>query len=139
MAARRSFGFSDFLIRWVFALALVLLTFNPTSWNYVAWMRDTEGDLPLKALAGLVLAVGYVIYLRATWRAMGLFGIALVLALLAAIGWVLVDQGLLDPNNEVLATWLILFAAGTVLGIGLSWSHIRRILSGQLDVDDVDA
>lgn len=139
MAKRRSFTLVDFLLRWAFALALVLLTFNPTSFNYVAWLRDTVGDWPWKAVAGLVLAVGWVIYLRATWRAMGLFGIALVLALLAAIGWVLVDQGIIDPTDATLTTWLVLIATGTVLGIGLSWSHIRRILSGQLDVDDVDA
>ena len=25
-----------------------------------------------------------------------------------------------------------------VLGVGLSWSHIRRAISGQADMDDVD-
>jgi len=28
--------------------------------------------------------------------------------------------------------------AATILAIGLSWSHVRRRLSGQTDVDDVD-
>lgn len=137
MAARR-FTFTDFLLRWAFGVLLVLLTFNPTEWNYVAWLRDVPGQLPFKALAGLLLAVGYVIYLRATWSAMGLFGIVLVAALLGAIGWVLVDQGMIDLTDRVLSMWLALVAAGTVLGIGLSWSHIRRILSGQVDVDDVE-
>jgi Family of unknown function (DUF6524) len=26
----------------------------------------------------------------------------------------------------------------TILAIGMSWSHVRRRLSGQADVDDVD-
>ncbi|MEL7013836.1 MAG: adenylosuccinate synthetase, partial [Pseudomonadota bacterium] len=34
--------------------------------------------------------------------------------------------------------WLGLFALSLVLGIGLSWSHVRRYLSGQSDVDDID-
>jgi hypothetical protein len=34
--------------------------------------------------------------------------------------------------------WLALFALSFVLGIGLSWSHVRRALSGQADMDDVD-
>jgi hypothetical protein len=25
------------------------------------------------------------------------------------------------------------------LGVGLSWSHVRRALSGQADMDDVDS
>ncbi len=35
-------------------------------------------------------------------------------------------------------TWIGLVALATVLGIGLSWSHVRRYLSGQSDVDDVE-
>ena len=34
--------------------------------------------------------------------------------------------------------WLGLIALSLVLGIGLSWSHVRRRLSGQADMDDVD-
>jgi hypothetical protein len=32
----------------------------------------------------------------------------------------------------------VLAALGVVLGVGLSWSHLRRALSGQADVDGVD-
>jgi hypothetical protein len=34
--------------------------------------------------------------------------------------------------------WIGIFALSLVLGIGLSWSIVRRKLSGQADVDDVD-
>jgi hypothetical protein len=33
---------------------------------------------------------------------------------------------------------IILIALSLVMGVGLSWSIIRRRLSGQLDVDDVE-
>ncbi|MEO1240160.1 MAG: DUF6524 family protein, partial [Pseudomonadota bacterium] len=35
-------------------------------------------------------------------------------------------------------TWLGLVVLSIVLAIGLSWSIVRRRISGQADVDDVD-
>ncbi len=58
------------MIRWLVALALVLVTFNPTRWSYVNWLlADWPGDnMPLKALAGVVLLILFVIFLLSTWR-----------------------------------------------------------------------
>ena len=52
--------------------------------------------------------------------------------------WVLIDRGLLSLDNVDLLTWVGLIGVGLILGLGMSWSHVRRMLSGQLDVDDVD-
>jgi hypothetical protein len=52
--------------------------------------------------------------------------------------WVLFDLGVLRLENPSFNVWLGLGALSLVLGIGLSWSHVRRALSGQSDVDDVD-
>jgi len=82
--------------------------------------------------------VGYVIYLRATLRSIGSFGIILVSALVGAVVWVLLDYGWLSLNDPGQATWLAIFALSLILGTGLSWSFIRRRLSGQVDVDDAD-
>ena len=63
------------LIRWGIALVLVLLTYNPTSFNFVRWAMNTEnGSLPVVVLSGLVLAVGYIIFFRATFRSIGVVG-----------------------------------------------------------------
>ena len=62
----------------------------------------------------------------------------LVLAIVAALLWVLYDYGVLTLDDQTLNVWLGLLALSTVLGIGLSWSHVRRKLSGQADMDDVD-
>ncbi|GJL86295.1 MAG: hypothetical protein DHS20C03_00040 [Minwuia thermotolerans] len=101
-------------------------------------LRDLTADLPYKALAGVVLFIAYVIFLRATWRSIGAFGILLVAALFGALFWVLADLRLLDTGNRDLVTWLILTVAATILGIGVSWSHVRRRISGQADVDDLE-
>jgi hypothetical protein len=36
------------------------------------------------------------------------------------------------------ATYLVLVALCGVLATGISWSHIRRRISGQVDVDEID-
>ena len=132
-------GFPGFLLRLLGAVALVLATYNPSGMSYFHWVQSGfEADTAVKALAGVVLVILYVICLRATLRSIGLVGAGLVVALLAAIGWVLVDYGYLDVQDPGLMQWLILIAAGFVLGVGLSWSHVRRALTGQRDMDDVD-
>ncbi|MEL7098828.1 MAG: DUF6524 family protein [Pseudomonadota bacterium] len=128
-----------FIIRWICAFALLAATYNPTEFNYVRWVQDHGGEnLSIAVLSGLVLLIGYIIYLRATLRSIGPFGMALVLALVGALLWVLYDLGFVSLSDPGLNTWIGLVALATVLGIGLSWSIIRRRLSGQADVDDVD-
>lgn len=127
------------LLRWAFAFLLLAATFNPTPYNYIGWALENGSDeLPLAVFLALMLIVGYVIYLRATIRSIGAFGMVLVAAIVAALFWVLVDWGILELGNTSLDVWLGIFAMSVVLGIGLSWSIIRKRLSGQADVDDVD-
>ena len=33
------FGFVDFLVRLAAALVLVLVTYNPTGWSYIHWLK----------------------------------------------------------------------------------------------------
>ncbi|WP_417206880.1 DUF6524 family protein [Antarctobacter sp.] len=129
----------SFFLRWLFAFVLLAATFNPTQWNFVRWASaNFDSQMPVVVLLGLVLLIGYIIYLRATLRSIGLFGMALILALVGAILWVLIFYGLVDLSNPKLATWVGIFALSLVLGVGLSWSIIRRKLSGQVDMDDVE-
>lgn len=126
-------------LRWFFAFALLASTFNPTQWNYVRWAQAAYTDqLPLTVLLGLLLMVGYIIYFRATLRSIGGFGMLLVAAIVGALVWVLADYGLLSLSNRDQNLWIGIFAMSMVLGIGLSWSLVRRRLSGQYDMDDID-
>lgn len=128
-----------FLLRWLMAFLLLAATFNPTRWNYIRWTQENFSDqMPMAVLLGLLLLVGYIIYLRATVRSIGVFGMGLVLAIVAALLWVLYDFGWLRLENRSFNLWLGIVALSLVLGIGLSWSHVRRLLSGQSDMDDVD-
>lgn len=126
------------LIRWSVAFLLLALTYNPTAWNYLSWaMTHWETQLPMVVFGGLVLSVGYVIYLRATLRSIGGIGMGLILAVVGALLWVLYDYEILSLDNPTANTWIGLVALSGVLGVGLSWSIIRRKLSGQVDADDI--
>ena len=128
-----------FIIRWIFAFVLLAATYNPTEWNYVRWsMVNYETRLSLTALFGLILLVGYIIYLRATLRSIGVFGMILILAVVGTVLWVLFDQGAVSFANPTINTWIGIVALSVVLAIGLSWSIVRRRLTGQTDVDDID-
>lgn len=51
-----------FLIRWICAFALLALTFNPTEYNYVQWVRSYGSmNMSIAVLTGLVLIIGYII------------------------------------------------------------------------------
>ena len=138
MAATR-FGLGSFLVRWVGALVLVLLTFNPTQYSYFAWVRDLSSeDLPLKLLGGVVLLIGYVILIRATLNSIGGLGLVLTALLFGALVWVMIDYGLLDLGSFQALAWVGLVVLATILAVGVSWSHVRRRLTGQYDTDEIE-
>ncbi len=128
-----------FLLRWAFAFFLIAATYNPTQFNFFNWARENfSQNLPLTVLFGLILFVAYVVYLRATLRSIGTFGMILVAAVFAAMIWVLVDYGILTLQDSQANAWIGIALLSLVLGIGLSWSFVRRAISGQYDVDDAD-
>lgn len=140
--ASSSFNFMSFFIRWIFAAILVFATFNPTDWSLVGWVWTDQGlntdDLPLKALLAIVLLIGFIIYLRATMRSIGPIGIGLLVVLFVVLGWVAVTYAGDEWLTGEILIWLGLIAVSLIMAVGLSWSHIRRRLSGQLDVDEAD-
>ena len=133
------FGFKDFLWRLLFSVALVLVTFNPTGHSYYHWLADGFPSVqPLEAVAGIALLGAWIFFVRSTMAAIGTLGVVLLLALFAAIVWWVVSRGWLDVSNRSAMAWVVLLILGLVLGIGMSWSHIRRGVTGQASVDRVD-
>lgn len=133
------FDVGSFLWRWVFALALVLGTYNPTDYSYISWTL-AEGTQfgPIIAIVGIVLLILWIIYLRATFLSMGWLGIILGAALFGSIVWLFVDLGWIHLDSTGAFTWVALVISSLLLAVGMSWSHIRRRLTGQVDVDDVE-
>ena len=127
-----------FLWRWLLCLVLVMATFNPSGVSYYAWIIGGGGSLPLKVICGIALVAAYAFVLHATWESLGPFGVGLSVAFFAAVIWALVDFGLLSLDSFSIVAWIALFAAATILAVGMSFSIVRRKVTGQVDVDDVD-
>jgi len=133
-------GASGALTRIAAALALVLLTFNPSGYSYYHWVAHVFPHISaLQVVGGLVLAIGWVVYVTATRRSLGMFGVTLLLALFAALLWLAVQNGWLHLSGSRALAWVIVLCTGLILGVGMCWSFVRRTLSGQTDVDEVSS
>ena len=134
-----NFNAVSFLARWLFAAALVFGTYNPSQYCYVNWVFSEGTELgPVLALVGVALLICWIVFLRATMMSMGWLGIILGGALFACLIWLLVDIGWLSLDSSNAFTWVVLLVLSFILATGMSWSHIRRRLTGQVDVDDVE-
>jgi NADH:ubiquinone oxidoreductase subunit K len=128
-----------FLLRLLAAIVLVLCTFNPSGYSYYHWVATVFPHVtPVQAIVGIALLVGWIVYLTATMRSIGFIGVAIALAFFAAVIWLIASWGWLDPHNATAMTWVVLVVCAAILAVGMSWSHIRRRLTGQADVDEVE-
>ena len=139
MAAYKGLTWSGFLLRFLAAFVLVFTTYNPSGYSFYHWVTENLSNLnPLMALAGILLLIGWTIYLRATARSLGIFGLLLAAAFFGAILWLVIDWGLVNVDSVTAMTYVILVIMCGILAIGISWSHIRRRMTGQVDVDEIE-
>src|ERR1700722_12993430 len=118
------------------ALLLVLLTFNPSGYSYLHWLVHQFPHLQAPAaLAGVGLLLCWGVYLRAARQSLGLAGIVLRVAFFAALSGAATSVGVMNLSRSSVA-WAAVLVAGIILGLGMCWSHLRRRLTGQIDVDE---
>ena len=132
---------TGFLWRLLAALVLVLVTFNPSGFSAYHWISSAIGESafgPIHLLLLGVLLAGWAVFWIATWRSLGTLGVALALIILGALIWLLFDIGLLQSHSVSAVTWIVLIALSVVLAVGVSWSHLWRRVTGQLNVEHVD-
>ena len=67
-----------------------------------------------------------------------MLGIILGAALFGCVIWLFLDLGWLDLDSPSEISWVVLVFLSLILAVGMSWSHIRRRLTGQFDVDDIE-
>jgi hypothetical protein len=138
VAAKEFTGLS-FFVRLTFAILLVGASYNPEGASYYHWIVQEFPDFgPEKAVVGVLLVIGWVIFLRATFRSLGRVGLILALAFFGSLVWLFTSWGWISPDSPRAVTYTSLGILSATLAIGMSWSYIRRRMSGQVDVDEVD-
>jgi len=136
--AGKEFTLLSFVWRFLFALFMVLATYNPSGYSAFHWIREAAAGNGIGAvhfLVAVLLLIGWTILWVATWRALETLGVILAGLAIGALVWLLIDIGLLTPNTTSAIAWVVLIGLAGLLSIGLSWSHVWRRLTGQFDVD----
>ena len=135
--ARKEFNFSSFLMRLLFSSALVFMTYNPSGYSWVGFLRS---DVPMVYLmaSGIVLLIGWVMFVRATWNSLGAIGTFLAVAFFGVIIWLFIEWGFFSLQDSSVIKWVVEIIVAAVLAVGMSWSHVRRRLSGQYDTDEIE-
>ena len=127
-------------LRFAFAMLVVFVSYNPEGYSYYHWAVLNFLPLsPIKVIAGIVVIIAWVVFIRATLRSLGTVGLILVSSLCGAILWLLIDAGWTSEDSIRFYSYAGLLIIAIILTVGMSWSHIRRHMSGQVDADDVDS
>ena len=122
-----------FLLRLLAAAVLVFATYNPSGTSWVHWVRQAGGGpLPLKVLAGIFLAAGWLFCVRATLRSLGHVGTALAAGFFGVLIWLFVDLKGTDVKGATIV-WIVLACLAATLAVGLSVSLVKRRVTGQID------
>lgn len=127
-----------FFPRFLFAILLVFATYNPARpYSYFYWaLADLSTFDAMKSFVGVVLLIGWTLYISATIQSLGWLGLLLAAAFFGTAAWAAIDQGWLNVDDTQSLTYLILILISALLATGLGWSHIRRRITGQVDVDE---
>lgn len=127
------------------ALLLVFGTYNPEGVSYWHWalapLRSgvaTAGPASVKVLVGIVLLGAWGVFINATRRSIGIGGALLIMGLAGCLTWVLMDFGIVSATSSRGITHVVLFCTAILLAVGMSWSHLSRRLTGQVDMDATD-
>lgn len=131
--------FTGFLLRAAFALALVLLTYNPSGYSFAHMLQaGFPAVTPVEAVLGILLLIGWFVFLRATLASIGPLGVVLLLALFGALIWLIVSWGWVKLSNTSAIAWISLVVLALILAVGMSWASLYRRWSGQATVEDTD-
>ena len=130
---------SGVALRFLFALLLVLLSYNPSGYSYFHWVYNSLSDVtPYIVIAGLILLIGWGVYIKATLNSLGIVGILVLAALFASLIWLFIYWGFLSVTDISAMAWVIEVLLAALLAVGMCWSHFTRRMSGQVDVDEIE-
>lgn len=131
--------FLGVVARWAGAFFLLAAVYNSTGYSYYHWVATTDLSYwSFKIVAGIILYVFFALYFNASLRALRLSGLILI-SVASALATFIFFPNPIDfdtPAPQLLMFLQIIIA--NILAVGVSWSYIRQMLSGQLDVNNIN-
>jgi len=118
------------IVRTLACFALVFATWNPTGHSYLAWLHG-DATLAAKTVVGAGLLTLHILFIRITWLSLGLAGVALALAVLVFGVLALSELGAVDLSSGATRDYLSLVGVSMVLATGVTWSLVKRRVTGQ--------
>ena len=118
------------LVRLLACLTLVFATWNPTGYCFIDWVTG-PAPLALKAVAGAVLVLSHILFARITWLSLGPAGLLFVVALLIAGLLTLWEFRIIDLWQRETRGYALLLLFSLVLLTGVTWSLMKRRVTGQ--------
>jgi len=117
-------------VRLLACLALVFATWNPTGVSFFDWVTG-PASFSLKLAAAAALLLLHILFFRITWLSLGAAGLAFVLALLLAGLFTLSELDAIDLGRAQTRGYSFLVIVACTLMIGLTWSLMKRRVTGQ--------
>jgi len=138
----KHFNLMSFFVRFLGAAVIVVFTFNPSGYSYYHWLTEALNGTGSTfgaehAFAGVLLIIGWTILIRSTLLSLGVLGLVLASLFIGTFVWLLTSYGMFNADSTISITWIALICLSVLLAIGMSWSHVRRRMSGQVDVDEL--
>lgn len=125
-------------------LALNYAIYNPFGGMsiYHLWTK-TNGMIAWSDSAKFLMTAAVIITLLlvmvATYMALRLSGLVVLMLLIGGVLWVLHQNGLLDVTNPSAWKYLPQPLLAVVWTVGLQWPKIKAAITGQLTTDDVES
>jgi hypothetical protein len=118
------------LVRTLACFALVFATWNPSRYDYLAWIGG-DSALPAKALVGAGLLMLHMLFARIAWLSLRLSGSVATLAILLTGTFALSELRVVDLGSGSTRGYLGLASVALLLTTGMIWSLLKRRVSGQ--------
>ncbi|EWY40788.1 hypothetical protein N825_33200 [Skermanella stibiiresistens SB22] len=108
-----------------------LATWNPSGYSLIGWLMVDDGWSLAVKIAVLVLAVVVAGWgVLTTLAALGRGGVAVALAIVAVLTWMVGEAAPADDRMMVLSWWLP-FSVGLLATGGIAWASFVTRLTGQ--------
>ena len=110
--------------------ALVFATSNPSGHDYLSWIHG-DATLAAKALVGAGLSILYILFARIAWLSLGPVGLAATITILLSGIFALSELDAVNLASGTTRDYLGLMLMSLLLATGMTWSLIKRRVTGQ--------